>query len=144
MEIPYTLFTDTSCYAYPWVLIQAVTSPEDLRPIAYISGSFSDMQQRWSATEKEVYAVYQSVLKFDLYLRGEKCVLCCDLKLLEPFLCKGIKLPKLSRWSIELADYNTTFVHIKGKKNFLCGCYLQVKNTKYLPRTIGESKNISN
>ena len=35
-------------------------------------GSFLQMQQRWSANEKEAYAVYQAVLKFDLYLRRGK------------------------------------------------------------------------
>ena len=59
------------------------------------------MQQRLSVTEKEAFAVYQSVLKFDLYLRGAKSVLHCDHKLLEPFLSKGIKIPKLNRWSME-------------------------------------------
>ena len=46
MEKPYTLLTDASQYAYSGVLTQAAESPEDLSPIAYISGSFSDMQQR--------------------------------------------------------------------------------------------------
>ena len=44
-------------------------------------------------------------------------MLCCDHKLLGPFLSKGIEIPKLNRWSMELADYNITFVHIKGKNN---------------------------
>ena len=55
---PYTLFTDASHIAYSGVLIQEVESPEDLRPIAYTSGLFSDMQQRLSVTEKEVFSVY--------------------------------------------------------------------------------------
>ena len=53
------------------------------------------------------------MLKFVLYLRGAKSVLYCDHKLLEPFLSKGITIPKLNRLSMELADYNITFVHIK-------------------------------
>ena len=92
---PYTLFTDASYYAYSGVLTQTYDNPDDLRPIAYTSGSFSDIQQRWSATEKEVFAFYQSVLKFDLYLRGAKGILCCNHIPLEPFLSKGIKTPKL-------------------------------------------------
>ena len=44
MQKPYTLFTDVNHYAYSGVLTQAVESPEDLRPIAYTSGSFSDTQ----------------------------------------------------------------------------------------------------
>ena len=42
---PYILFTDANNYAFSGVLTQAVTSPSDLRPIAYTLGSFSDMQQ---------------------------------------------------------------------------------------------------
>ena len=44
--------------------LRAVDVPDDLRPIAYTLGSFSNMQQRWTATESEVFEVYQSVLTF--------------------------------------------------------------------------------
>ena len=67
MEELYTLFTDVSHYAHSGVLTQAVESPEVLRPISYTSGSFPNMQQRWSATKKEAFAVYPSVFEFDLY-----------------------------------------------------------------------------
>ena len=77
---PYTVFTDTSNYAFSAVHTQAVDGPSDLRPIAYTSGSFSDMQQRWSLTQKGAYVTYQSVLKFDLYLGGAQCILCCNHK----------------------------------------------------------------
>ena len=62
------------------------------------------MQQRWSPTEKEAFAVYQSVLKFDFYLGGPECTLCCDQKPLGQFFSKGMKIPKPNCWSIELAD----------------------------------------
>ena len=39
----YMLFTDVSHYAYSGVLTQAVKSPEDLRPVAFILGLFSEM-----------------------------------------------------------------------------------------------------
>ena len=96
-EKSYTLFTDISHYAYSGVLTQAVDSPEDLRPTAHTSGSFSDMQQKWSVTEKEDFGVYQSILKFDLYLIGVECILCCNHKQLEPFLYRGIKISMLNR-----------------------------------------------
>ena len=49
---PYTLFTGASHYAYSGNLTQAVESPDDLGPISYTSGSFSDIPQRWCTTEK--------------------------------------------------------------------------------------------
>ena len=81
--------------------MHAVESPEDLRPVEFTSGSFLEMQQRWSSDKKEAYATYQSMLKFDFYLRWDKQVLCCNHKPLDPFLSKGIKFPKLNKWSME-------------------------------------------
>ena len=52
---------DASNYAYSGVLTHAVNGPHDLKPISYISGSFSNTQQKWHAKEKEAFAVYQSV-----------------------------------------------------------------------------------
>ena len=129
MEKLYTLFSDADHYGYSGVsdgnhyaysgfLTQAVESPKGLRPIVYNSDSFSYMQQRWSANEKEDIAVFQSVSKFDLYLKGAKCILHWNYKPLEPFLSKCIKILKHNRWSMELAYYNIMFVHIKAKTMF--------------------------
>ena len=85
------------------------------------------MQQRWSATEKDAYALHLSVLKFDLYLRGANFILHCNHKPLDPFLSKGIKIPKLNRWSKELADYNIKYIHIKGKHNILAYAISRLK-----------------
>ena len=61
--------THASHYVYSGILTKTVDSPEDFRPVAFPSGLFSEMQQRWSATENEANAVYQSILKFDLVLK---------------------------------------------------------------------------
>ena len=44
INMPYTLLTDGSNYAFSGILTQAVNDPKDLRPIAYTSGSFYEMQ----------------------------------------------------------------------------------------------------
>ena len=54
---------------------------------------------------------------FDYYLRGMKCTLHCDHKLLEPFLTKGMKILKLDRWAMLHQEYDITFVHIREKDN---------------------------
>ena len=43
MEKSYMLFTDATHYSYSGVPTQAVESPEDLRPVAFTLGSFSEM-----------------------------------------------------------------------------------------------------
>ena len=52
----------------------------------------------------------------------------CNHRLLEPFLPKGIQIPKLSRCSMELAVYNITFLHIKGKHNILADTISRLKS----------------
>ena len=93
MYISHTLCLDASNYASSSIVTQGHDVPNDLRPIAYTSSSFSDMQQRWSKRGKEDFAFYQSILKFVLYLRGgAQCILYCDHKPLEPFLSYGMKI----------------------------------------------------
>ena len=51
----------------------------------------------------------------------------CDYELLKPLLSKGIKITKLKRWSMELADNNIMFVHIEGKNNVLLDTIFRLK-----------------
>ena len=91
----YMLFCDASNYAFAGVFTQTHENPEDLRPIAYTSGSFSVVQQHWCATEKECNAIYHSISKFYFYLQGSTCTYICNHKSLEPFLTLGMKIQKL-------------------------------------------------
>ena len=52
-------------------------------------------------------------------------------EMLEPFLPRGIIIPKLNRWFKELADYNNMYVNIKSKQ-WVDRWQLQVKYIKYL------------
>ena len=115
----YILYTDASNNVYFGVLCQPVNSDQDIRPVAYFSGTFTAQNKSWCMTEKEAYAVLKSVQPFDYYLQGAKCTLHCDHKPLEPFLSRGMKIAKLDRWAMLLQVYDITFVHIKGKDNIL-------------------------
>ena len=116
---PYILYTDSSNYAYSGVFCQPVDNNQDIRPVAYFSGTFTTQNRSWCATEKEAYAVLKSVEHFNYYLQGKKCTLCCNHKPLEPFLTRGMKIAKLDRWAMLLQEYDITFVHIRGKDNIL-------------------------
>ena len=64
------------------------------------------------------------------YLQGAKCTLCCDHKLLEPFLTRGMKIAKLERQCCF-----RSMTHIcphKRKGQHPCQCYLQTLHTRYL------------
>ena len=92
---PYLLFTDPCKYCYSWVLTQASmgesteallklltdklssveSQTQDLKlnsnlvhPVAYISGSFTESQCRWSAITKECFGIFMSIRKCSFYL----------------------------------------------------------------------------
>ena len=126
------------------VLCQPINSDQDIRPVAYFSGTFTAQNRSWCATEKEAYAILRSVQCFDYYLQGAKCTLCCNHKPLEPFLSRGMKIAKLDRWSMLLQEYYITFVHIKGMDNIfadaisrLCtlDIYEKATETRHSPAT---------
>ena len=78
--------------------MQPISNGQDIRPVAYFSGSFTAQNRSWCATTKEAYAVLKSIQRLNYYLRGMKCNLKSDHKPLEPFLTRGIKIAKLDRW----------------------------------------------
>ena len=91
----------------------------NIRPVAYFSGTFTTQNKSWCATEKEAYAVLKSIQRFSYYLRVTKCTLRCSHKTLEPFLNRGMKIAKFYRWAMLLQKYDVTFVHTRGKDNIL-------------------------
>ena len=101
------------------MLCQLQDNGNDIRPIAYLSGTFTALNKSWCATEKESYAALKIVQRFDYYLRGVQCTLRCYHKPLEPLLSRGMKIAKLDRWAMLLQEYDIKFIHIKGKENIL-------------------------
>ena len=54
---PYILYMDASNNADSGVHCQPVDNDQDIRPVAYFSGTFTAQNRSWCATEKETYAV---------------------------------------------------------------------------------------
>ena len=69
---PYVLYTDVSNNIYSSILCQPVDNDQDIRPVAYFSGTFTAQNRSWCATEKETSAVLKSMQHFDYYLQGAK------------------------------------------------------------------------
>ena len=60
-QASYTLYTDTSKYAYASVLTQHNDGVD--HPITYVSGLFRGSQLNWATLTKEAYAIYMSIKK---------------------------------------------------------------------------------
>ena len=89
---PYTLYTDTSKYAWSCVLTQQYTHERDEKqvivnhPITYVSGLFKGSQLNWAALMKEGYVIYMSIKKLTYYLEDAEITLRSDHLPLKKFL----------------------------------------------------------
>ena len=51
---PYVWYTDASNKAYSGVLCQPISNNQDIRPVAYFSGTFTSQNRSWCATKKKL------------------------------------------------------------------------------------------
>ena len=77
-EQPYKLYTDASLYAVGGVLVQERDGVE--KPIQYISKQLTEGQRKWSAIEREAFAVIYALRKLRLYLQGVQFTVYTDHK----------------------------------------------------------------
>ena len=122
---PYTLYTDTSKYAWSCVLTQQYTHDMDNKqivvnhPITYVSGLFKGSQLNWAALTKEAYAIYMSIKKLTYYLEDAEITLRSDHLPLKRFLQRNTLNTKVNNWAVEISPFKITFEYIKGIKNTL-------------------------
>ena len=91
-------------------------------PIAFLSHTFTDTQQKRSTTEQKTYGVYDTVTKWNYYLQGAEIIVRNDHKPLARFLNGKNANNKIKRWGLELATYNITFEWISGACNKAADC----------------------
>ena len=79
----YIVYTDASHDACGAQLSQEHDGQE--LPVAFLSNTFTNTQQKWSTTEQEAYGIYYAVTKWNYYLQGSDIVVCNDHKPLKIF-----------------------------------------------------------
>jgi len=116
---PVYLRTDASDYGIGAYLFQKVT--DDItgvtreHPVAFLSKALTGPQLRWSTIEKEAYAIYHAVTKWEYYLQDIHFILQTDHANLT-FINANSK-GKVQRWKLELQDYDFDVQHIPGVNN---------------------------
>ena len=104
---PFILTTDASNVAIGGVLSQIMEGKE--RPIAYLSRTLSKAEEKYSATAKELLAIYFSAKSFRQYLRQY-----------EP-LTKELKLTdatgRVTRQRLYLEQFDFKLIYKRGKQN---------------------------
>ena len=87
--------------------------------VAYASKALSDVETRYSQTEREALAVIWACEHYHLYLYGQPVTVLTDhLPLLGMINKPGVKLsPSVERWVLRLQPYDVTLKYQKGADN---------------------------
>jgi hypothetical protein len=110
---PIRVYTDASDYGIGAYLCQVIDNVE--QPIAFISKTLSKAEKKWSVYEKEAFAIFYALRKWEHHLQDTKFTLFTDHKNLT-YLNKDPS-PKVMRWKIAVQEYDFDLAYIEGKKN---------------------------
>lgn len=111
----FVLTTDASAFAIGSVLSQGPVG-KDL-PIAYASRTLNPAETRYSVIERELLAIVWSVKHFRPYLFGRRFKLVTDHKPLQWLFSVKDPGSRLSRWRLQLEEYDYEIIYKPGKKN---------------------------
>jgi hypothetical protein len=107
------VYADASDYAIGGYVCQVVNGVE--RPIGFMSRTLVNAERRWTAIEKECYALHMTLKKFEYLLRDVPFTLYTDHANLV-----YLNVPpsnKVLRWKMAMQEYNFRLFHIPGEKN---------------------------
>jgi len=112
---PVFVQTDASDYGIGAYLFQRVDGQE--RPIGFISKSLNKVERRWSTIEKEAFAIFYALQKWEEYLRDIKFTLQTDHKNLT--YVNAEPKAKVQRWKLAIQSFDFWLEHIPGKDNIV-------------------------
>ena len=117
-SLPFELAADASDYCVGGSLSQRC--PKGLsRPLLFFSAKFSPVQLNYSTIEKECFALIYGLRVSRPLIYGHHVTVTSDHAPLTWLLSKSRPIGRLSRWQLEVAEYNLTLHHISGRKNYV-------------------------
>ena len=114
------LETDASDYgvgAYLYYTLPQSDDPLAQHPIAFMSKSLDERQQRWDTPEKESYAIFLALRKWDHLLKNIHFRLRTDHKNLTYLNFAGSA--KVYRWKLAVQAFDFDIEHVPGKENIV-------------------------
>ena len=111
-----------------------------VRPVAYASRTLTDVERRYSQTEKEALAIVWGCERFHLYLYATEFELFTDHKPLEAIYHPRSKPPaRVERWTLRLQPYRFKVTYTPGKDNPAdVLSRLPIENQPFKERSIAE------
>ena len=113
------LVTDASPVGLSAILVQKCPKTKNRRVVAYVSRSLTDVESRYSQTEKEALAIVWSVERLHTYLYGSHFALYTDCKPVQLIFGNPKSKPpaRIERWNLRLQGYEFDIIHTKGTSN---------------------------
>jgi hypothetical protein len=94
-------------------LFQKIDGQE--RPVAFLSKSLNKTQRKWGIPDKEAYAIFYALKKWDHLLRDAKFILQTDHENLTYINFEGTA--KVRRWKLLVQEYKFILEFLKGEDN---------------------------
>jgi transposase InsO family protein len=123
---PVYLHTDASDYGIGAYLFQLVDGVE--QPVAFMSKSLNERESKWSTPEKECYAIYYSLVKFEHLLRDITFCIRTDHKNLT-YLNNSAN-EKVNRWKMKIQNYSFDIEYIPGEQNIIADAFSRLISFK--------------
>jgi transposase InsO family protein len=116
-QLPIHLATDASDYGIGAYLYQTKLNDDGTTeeiPVAFLSQALTKVQRRWSTIEKECYAIWYALRKWEHLLRDVHFSIHTDHRNLK-FL--NLNTPKVVRWKLAIQEFDFVVHHIEGDAN---------------------------
>ena len=113
---PFILTTDASSFAIGAVLSQ-LDDRKTERPVSFFSQKLTSSQANYSATQRELLAVVESMRFFKPYLLHKRFTLRTDHQALTALKSTRNQNSMLLRWSLFLSEFSFDVEYIRGTSN---------------------------
>ena len=113
------LVTDASPNELSAILSQKSAGQTDRKIFAYISCSLTNVEKKYSQTEREALANVWAIERLKLYIYSGHFTLITDSKPVEMILNNPMSKPpaRIERWNLRLLDYDFDIKYFKGLDN---------------------------
>jgi hypothetical protein len=115
-ELPYAIYTDASKLGISSILTQVDESGETL-VVSTASRVLSPVERKYSTCEQELLAVVYALQQFRVYVLGHSVTVYSDNKALSFLRRCNLTSGRITRWVIQLQEFDLKIVHIRGANN---------------------------
>ena len=112
---PIYLNTDASSYGVGGNIYQLTNDHEV--PIAFMSSSLTGSQLNWENPQKEAYAIYAAIYKFEYLLRDKRFTIRTDHRNIT--FMNNSDLSSIRKWKIFISEFDYQLEYIDGETNIV-------------------------